>query len=293
MIRSYKTATLFFYRLLDLDYICTLNNFALLIVDYMLGNRNLCGLPLQSCSGSTTNIFLYTTSLHEKYSQLLKKILIFLITLLIVAVLVASLIVARSRRKSVEVVLGRTSVPKDQKPSSNALATGIDNDNTDENQNHRKSGGGELGKLTFLRDERRRFELHDLLRASAEILGSGTFGASYKATVESDSLVVKRYKEMNGVGREEFHEHMRRLGGLTHPNLLPLVAYYYRREEKLLVYDYVRNGSLAFHLHGKPFIYILRLRLLCYFCSVFKFIITEKNKYISKSPLTLTDQCYK
>ena len=37
------------------------------------------------------------------------------------------------------------------------------------------------GKLSFVREDRKRFDLHDLLRASAEILGSGTFGASYKA----------------------------------------------------------------------------------------------------------------
>jgi len=55
---------------------------------------------------------------------------------------------------------------------------------------------------------------------------------------------------MNNVGKEEFQEHMKRLGRLSHPNLLPPVAYYYRREEKLLVTDYVHNGSLAVRLHG-------------------------------------------
>ncbi|KAK2659256.1 hypothetical protein Ddye_005789 [Dipteronia dyeriana] len=43
---------------------------------------------------------------------------------------------------------------------------------------------------------------------------------------------------------------MRKLGSLSHPNLLPLVAFYYRKEEKLLVSDFVPNGSLASHLHG-------------------------------------------
>uniref|UniRef100_M8BCT5 Putative LRR receptor-like serine/threonine-protein kinase n=1 Tax=Aegilops tauschii TaxID=37682 RepID=M8BCT5_AEGTA len=50
---------------------------------------------------------------------------------------------------------------------------------------------------------------------------------------------------------EEFEEHMRRLGRLSHPNLLPLVAYYYRKEEKLLMHDYVQNKSLAHLLHGE------------------------------------------
>ncbi|XP_057988897.1 pollen receptor-like kinase 4 isoform X2 [Hevea brasiliensis] len=106
-------------------------------------------------------------------------------------------------------------------------------------------------KLSFVRDDIEKFDLNELLRASAEVLGSGTFGSSYKAAVGSgQALVVKRYRHMNNVGREEFHEHMRRLGRLKHPNLLRLTAYYYRREEKLLVYEFVENGSLASHIHG-------------------------------------------
>ncbi|KAF8687262.1 hypothetical protein HU200_042937 [Digitaria exilis] len=118
----------------------------------------------------------------------------------------------------------------------------------------RGGGGGrreDHGKLVFIQEGRARFGLEDLLRASAEVLGSGNFGASYKATLlDGPSLVVKRFKEMNSVGREDFAEHMRRLGRLVHPNLLPVVAYLYKKDEKLLVTDYMVNGSLAHVLHG-------------------------------------------
>ncbi|CAD6335957.1 unnamed protein product [Miscanthus lutarioriparius] len=116
-----------------------------------------------------------------------------------------------------------------------------------------KRGGrrDDHGKLVFIQEGRARFELEDLLRASAEVLGSGNFGASYKATLlDGPSLVVKRFKDMNGVGREDFSEHMRQLGQLVHPNLLPVIAYLYKKEEKLLVTDYMVNGSLAHVLHG-------------------------------------------
>ncbi|PKA54870.1 putative LRR receptor-like serine/threonine-protein kinase RLK [Apostasia shenzhenica] len=115
----------------------------------------------------------------------------------------------------------------------------------------REGGDGGHGRLAFVREGRERFELHDLLRASAEVLGSGNFGSSYKAVLSAGpTVVVKRFKEMNGVGKEEFSEHMRRMGRLSHPNVLPLVAYYYKKEEKLLVTDFVPNGSLAHMLHG-------------------------------------------
>ncbi|XP_059644656.1 pollen receptor-like kinase 4 [Cornus florida] len=110
---------------------------------------------------------------------------------------------------------------------------------------------GEVAKLSFVRDDRLKFDLQDLLRASAEVLGSGNFGSSYKAVLmDGQAVVVKRFKQMNNIGKDEFHDHMRRLGRLQHPNLLPLVAYYFRREEKLLVFDYIENRSLVGHLHG-------------------------------------------
>ncbi|KAH6793380.1 hypothetical protein C2S52_003857 [Perilla frutescens var. hirtella] len=116
----------------------------------------------------------------------------------------------------------------------------------------RRSDQHQPGKLSFVDEKRQKFDLQDLMRASAEVLGSGNFGASYKAVlVDGEALVVKRFKQMNGIAREDFHEHMRRLGRLKHPNLLPLVAYLYRKEEKLLVSDFVTNGSLATLLHGK------------------------------------------
>lgn len=107
-------------------------------------------------------------------------------------------------------------------------------------------------KVTFVRDDREKFDMQDLLRASAEMIGSGRFGSSYKAALLTGPvMVVKRFKQMNNVGREEFQQHMRRLGRLRHPNLLPLVAYYYNKEEKLLLYDHVQNATtLASHLHG-------------------------------------------
>ncbi|KAL0324037.1 UNVERIFIED_CONTAM: putative LRR receptor-like serine/threonine-protein kinase [Sesamum calycinum] len=107
-------------------------------------------------------------------------------------------------------------------------------------------------KLYFVRNEEERFELEELLGASAEVLGSGSFGSSYKAAVFSgQAYVVRRFRQMNNVGKQEFYEHMRRLGRLSHPNLLPLVAFYYRKEEKLLITQYVENGSLANKLHAR------------------------------------------
>ncbi|XP_047340636.1 probable inactive receptor kinase At4g23740 [Impatiens glandulifera] len=95
------------------------------------------------------------------------------------------------------------------------------------------------------------FDLEDLLRASAEVLGKGTFGMAYKAILEdANTVVVKRLKEV-GVGKREFEQHMELVGNIKHENLVELRAYYYSKDEKLLVYDYYSEGSVAAILHGK------------------------------------------
>ncbi|GLT91836.1 hypothetical protein SLE2022_097070 [Rubroshorea leprosula] len=110
--------------------------------------------------------------------------------------------------------------------------------------------GYERGRMVFF-EGGKRFELEDLLRASAEMLGKGGFGTAYKAVLDDGNVVaVKRLKDANVGGKREFEQHMEILGRLRHPNLVTLKAYYFAREEKLLVYDYMPNGSLFWLLHG-------------------------------------------
>lgn len=142
----------------------------------------------------------------------------------------------------------------------------------------------QAGKLSFVRDDRQKFDLQDLMRASAEVLGSGNFGASYKAVlVDGEALVVKRFKQMNNIAREDFHEHMRRIGRLKHTNLLPLVAYLYRKEEKLLVFDFVSNGSLATHLHGIYMQAIMKFIYSVYMCLEYGGLLTCFQENIRRS----------
>lgn len=113
--------------------------------------------------------------------------------------------------------------------------------------------GYERGKMVFF-DGERRFELEDLLRASAEMLGKGGFGTAYKAILDDGNVVaVKRLKDLNVNGKKEFEQQMEVLGRLRHPNLVGLKAYYFARDEKLLVHDYMPNGNLFWLLHGKNF----------------------------------------
>ncbi|CAA3013796.1 probable leucine-rich repeat receptor kinase At1g68400 [Olea europaea subsp. europaea] len=106
-------------------------------------------------------------------------------------------------------------------------------------------------KLVFIGGLNPDFDLEDMLRASLEVLGRGIFGTSYKATLENGStIVVKRLREVI-VTSIEFQQQMEVIGRLRNESVATLMAYYFSRAEKLMVYDYYGAGSLSSMLHGK------------------------------------------
>ncbi|CAM8908994.1 unnamed protein product [Rhodiola kirilowii] len=106
-------------------------------------------------------------------------------------------------------------------------------------------------KLVFFEGCSLAFDLEDLLRASAEVLGKGSFGTTYKAALEDTStMVVKRLKE-GSVAKREFEQQMELVGNIRHENVASLRAYYFSKDEKLMIYDYFYTGSVSTLLHGK------------------------------------------
>ncbi|KAK7276227.1 hypothetical protein RIF29_17364 [Crotalaria pallida] len=104
--------------------------------------------------------------------------------------------------------------------------------------------------LVFFGNVNKPFDLEELLRASAEVLGKGTFGTTYKATMDTGmSVAVKRLKDVDA-REDEFREKIGQVGKMVHENLVPLRGYYFSRDEKLIVYDYMPMGSLSALLHA-------------------------------------------
>lgn len=106
-------------------------------------------------------------------------------------------------------------------------------------------------QLEFFDKERPVFNLDDLLRSSAEVLGKGNLGTTYKVVMETGPAVaVKRLKEMNSLSKKEFVQQMQLLGQMRHENLLQIISFYYSKEEKLVIHEFVPDGSLFELLHG-------------------------------------------
>ncbi|XP_078431635.1 putative inactive receptor kinase At4g23740 [Wolffia australiana] len=106
-------------------------------------------------------------------------------------------------------------------------------------------------RLAFFEGGSVGFDLEDLLRASAEVLGKGSLGSAYKASLEdSTTVVVKRLKQITA-GKKEFEQQMDLLGRIRHENVAPPRAYFFSKDEKLVIYDYSPGGSLFSLLHGE------------------------------------------
>jgi serine/threonine protein kinase len=52
-------------------------------------------------------------------------------------------------------------------------------------------------------------------------------------------------------GEREFRVEVDLLSRLNHPNLVRLIGYCADKSQRLLVYEYMNNGNLQDHLHGK------------------------------------------
>ncbi|KAK7392834.1 hypothetical protein VNO78_21283 [Psophocarpus tetragonolobus] len=117
----------------------------------------------------------------------------------------------------------------------------------------------EKGRFVVIGDELG-FELEDLLRGSAYVMGKSGSGILYKvvgvgkrAAAAETVVAVRRLGEDGGAWRlKEFEAEVEGVARVRHPNVVALRAYYYAREEKLLVTDFVRNGNLHTALHGGP-----------------------------------------
>ncbi|KAG8382850.1 hypothetical protein BUALT_Bualt05G0122100 [Buddleja alternifolia] len=97
------------------------------------------------------------------------------------------------------------------------------------------------------------FDLDELLKASAFVLGKSGIGIVYKVVLDDGlTLAVRRLGEGGSQRLSEFRSEVEAIGKLRHRNIVTLRAYYWSVDEKLLIYDFVPNGNLATAIHGNP-----------------------------------------
>ncbi|ESR62769.1 hypothetical protein CICLE_v10014603mg [Citrus x clementina] len=97
----------------------------------------------------------------------------------------------------------------------------------------------------------KRFSFRELQIATGNfspknILGQGGYGVVYKGCLPNRTVVaVKRLKDPNFTGEVQFQTEVEMIGLALHRNLLRLYGFCMTPEERLLVYPYMPNGSVA------------------------------------------------
>ncbi|WMV18953.1 hypothetical protein MTR67_012338 [Solanum verrucosum] len=80
---------------------------------------------------------------------------------------------------------------------------------------------------------------------ASNCIGSGGFGATYKAEIAPGFLVaVKRLAVGRFQGIQQFDAEIRTLGRLRHPNLVTLIGYHNSETEMFLIYNFLPGGNL-------------------------------------------------
>ncbi|XP_047971026.1 phytosulfokine receptor 1 isoform X4 [Salvia hispanica] len=117
----------------------------------------------------------------------------------------------------------------------------------------------EISSLVILcqNKESKEIILDDLLTSTddfdqANIIGCGGFGLVYKAVLpDGRKVAIKRLSGEYFQIEREFQAEIETLSRAQHPNLVQLQGYCKYKNDRLLIYKYMENGSLDYWLHEK------------------------------------------
>ena len=91
-------------------------------------------------------------------------------------------------------------------------------------------------------------------KSFSEKLGEGGFGCVFKGALPGFSLVaVKKLKEI-AQGEKQFRAEVQTIGIIHHINLVRLFGFCAQGRTRMLVFEYMENGSLNSHLFSKSLV---------------------------------------
>lgn len=91
--------------------------------------------------------------------------------------------------------------------------------------------------------------------SEANLLGQGGFGYVHKGVLPNGKEVaVKQLKAGSGQGEREFQAEVEIISRVHHKHLVSLVGYCMAGSQRMLVYEFVPNNTMEFHLHGTSFL---------------------------------------
>ncbi|XP_051146557.1 receptor protein kinase-like protein At4g34220 [Andrographis paniculata] len=145
-----------------------------------------------------------------------------------------------------------------RKGDESSDATGSDSDenayhvvgprqeNQNQNQNHRRRSIRTTERSLVMINGETEMEPETLLKASAYVLGTSGNTIVYKAVLQDGTaFAVRRIGESRINRMKEFDSLVKAIAKIQHPNVVRVRGFYWGDDEKLVIYDYISNGSLA------------------------------------------------
>lgn len=117
-----------------------------------------------------------------------------------------------------------------------------------------KNFGKECDSLALMKAHGQPMSLKTLRKATnnfcqTNFLGRGGFGVVFRGELNGTIVAVKRSNSFFGeVDERSFNAEISMIKTVRHRNLVALLGYCMKKEERLLVYEFMSNGTLADHL---------------------------------------------
>ncbi|XVE72327.1 hypothetical protein DITRI_Ditri11bG0030700 [Diplodiscus trichospermus] len=137
----------------------------------------------------------------------------------------------------------------------------------------------------------RRFTLDELRYATNDfdrglVIGNGGSSRVFKGCIDGETPVaIKALKPTSTQGSDEFEAEIKMLSNLRHPHLVSLIGYCDEGVLKIIVYDYMPQGTLRDHLdntEGPPLSWRQRLEISIGVARGLKYLHSENPKIIHR-----------
>ncbi|XP_039034540.1 probable LRR receptor-like serine/threonine-protein kinase At1g67720 [Hibiscus syriacus] len=109
-------------------------------------------------------------------------------------------------------------------------------------------------------------DLEEATNNFSKKIGEGSFGSVYYGQLkDGKEVAVKTMGDSSSHLNKQFATEVALLSRIHHRNLVPLIAYCDEAHQRILVYEYMHNGTLRDHIYGsvnqKPLDWLSRLRI--------------------------------